>query len=304
MHTLSDTMKLLFKLGIGMIVITIMWLIFSTMYPNVTTRSFLSILDPHDTIVGTTTTTKAPSTKKKRTIDDDWLPAPVNIADILGRPPQVSSTTNVYVSPPPYNGSANVYKPSQQPFSGYTGMYTNSAQTQSSNYNYIEYTSNGTLVQKSDGTTARYDINTGQTIPTGNTSATNEIIQAPNNTKVIEPSTPTIDQIRELYIRNLSLYPKIKISKNFTFTGEAREVMFSKTGSFPLVIIDNLGKVGVIGTAQATDNWAVPGWVRFKATINVTLPKNVTCSLVFESSQIQVSTGKPLRFPYHVTCNG
>jgi hypothetical protein len=295
MDTLRTSMKLLFGLGAGMVFITFVWFIFVSMYPNVSTKSLLSFM----TSSSTKSTESVEKKKKVKTKSDDWLPAPVNVADLFRRSPAQGTTTNLYVAPPPYDGSSNTYKNtnSQQPFNGYSNIYANSGSQQSSNYSYIVYTSSGTQVQRSDGGKGAYDLNTGEYITAYKGTANEAQVKQ-------EPRALSTDEIRALYLRNLSIYNKIAISKGFTFTGEAREVMFNKSGSFPLVIIDNLGKVGVIGVAQATTDWAIPGWVRFKATINATLPKNVSCTLVFESAQTQASTGKPLRFPYNVICNG
>ena len=277
MDTIQNLIKVLLRLGIGMILITILWFIVTSIYPGITFRSMVRYFIPESKATTTTTGTK------KVAKSNDWLPAPGSFGGLLGKPATPSSTTNLYVAPAPYNGWSN-----------------QSSSTKSSNYSYITYTKGGTMVTKPDGTMTPYFTNENNVtnVPTQNNEQV-EVAQQSEEVRVLSS-----DEIRLLYVRNLSLYKNVAIGKDITFTGEAREVMFGKDGKFPLVIIDNKGGIGVIGYGMATANWAIPGWVRFNAIITAKLPKNVSCTLVFESATIQPSTQKPLRFPYHVMCNG
>lgn len=273
MNTTRELLGLIIRLGIALAFVTLIWFILTLIFPEL---SFKSMFAPVFSTNASTTV------KTKKSVD--WLPAPRNYFNNLNG---TASTTapQVYVPGKPYDGSSNVYvNPNMnQPSSG----------GHSSQYNYLVYTNSGAMIQKSDGSLTPYFAST-TAAPTVDIPTTN----------VAQPVVVTVQDgdIRRLYLRSLTIYERGRISKNYKFTGEAREVMFDKNGKFPLVVIDSRGKIGVIGFAEASGNWAIPGWVRFEGTIQATLPKNVPCTLVFESGTIQPSTGKPLRFPLSVTC--
>lgn len=107
---------------------------------------------------------------------------------------------------------------------------------------------------------------------------------------------------RELYLRNLSLPSYGFIYSGMTIIGEAKESMFNG-GRFPIILIDNDGKSGIIGYAEATSNWAIPGWVRFEAKITSRLPRNTACTLLFRSADAQMVMKKNIEVFYPVQCN-
>jgi hypothetical protein len=116
---------------------------------------------------------------------------------------------------------------------------------------YVLYTATGTQIVRNDGT-----------VFSGNTSA---------------------HTARSAYVRNLSFYDGGAISYGSTYTGEARESMF-RNGTFPIVIVDNQGRVITSTHAINTGSWAAPGWIRFQFAVPVRLPQ-IPCGLVFLSAQ-------------------
>jgi hypothetical protein len=249
--------------------ITLLWFIFSLIFPPASIKSIARSL------YGNSTTTKVKVVTNDS--ETDWLPAPKNYRGLFGTSSSPTVTTNLYVAPKPYDGSAHTYY----------GTVANGGTTTGQNYSqysYVIYTSSGGMVQKNDGTMVPFSSST-----TAGGASVN-VVEKPDG------------DLRRLYVRNLSIYEKGTLYKNLAFTGEARESMFDKSGKFRLVIIDNKGAIGVIGMAQASSDWAIHGWVRFSAVVQATLPKNVPCTLVLESGSIQPSTQKPLRFPFAMIC--
>lgn len=113
-------------------------------------------------------------------------------------------------------------------------------------------------------------------------------------------STERGDQ-RELYLRNLSLPSYGYIYSGMTIIGEAKDSMFAG-GRFPIILVDNAGRSGVIAYAQATTNWAIPGWVRFEAKVTSRLPTRMPCTLIFRSESVQPIMKKPIQIYYPVQC--
>jgi hypothetical protein len=266
MDTTKELIGLFIRLGISLAFITLVWFMISLVFPDLSiTRVFKSI------------TTTSTSTAR---VSVDWLPAPKNYGGLFGHAKTPTVDTNVYVPNAPYDGSANALPG--------TASSSNTSQSR-----YVVYTANGMMIQNADGTLTPYDDGVTTT-----TIATTTVI---GTTTVPKPVPPNGD-LRPLYLRNLSIFTKSAVYKNLTFTGEAREMMFDKSGKFPLIIIDNKGKGGVIGTAEATASWTVPGWIRFTAVVHAVLPKDVPCTLILQSATVQATTQMPLRFPYAVTC--
>lgn len=146
-----------------------------------------------------------------------------------------------------------------------------------------------------------YSVNTAYYV---DTNGNNKIINTGNNsTQVVVPDLKTNNQYsqKSLYIRNLSIYEGGHIYTGISFTGEARSTMF-QNGKFPIVIIDNTGKVASVATAEATSNWATAGWTRFQTKINTVLPNKVSCTMVFQSANNTSST-QPVRVAIPILCN-
>lgn len=90
---------------------------------------------------------------------------------------------------------------------------------------------------------------------------------------------------RSAYLRNLSFFDGGLISYGSTYIGEAKGTMF-QNGTFPVIIVDNEGRVLASTPAINTGSWATPGWVRFQFTIPTKLP-SAPCALIFLSAQEQ-----------------
>lgn len=109
--------------------------------------------------------------------------------------------------------------------------------------------------------------------------------------------TTTAYAQKSLYVRNLSIYNGGSISYGMTFVGEARETMF-KNGIFPILVLDEKGRILATTEAINTGTWSIPGWARFQATIRNQLPKNTPCTLLFLSGNQQ-----SVRIGMNVRCN-
>jgi hypothetical protein len=108
---------------------------------------------------------------------------------------------------------------------------------------------------------------------------------------------------RSLNIRNLSIYEGGAVYTGLSFIGEARSSMF-RDGKFPIVVIDQSGKVIGISAAIAQSTWSVPGWVRFETRITYPLPNKVPCTMIFEENLTQAERSRaPLRVPLPIRCN-
>ncbi len=174
------------------------------------------------------------------------------------------------------NEYTNVYVP--PPAFNQYGL--NNDQYQFSTYSYVTYTSTGTAVI--NGSSARQGENS----------------QAPVQSKT------TLSSNRVLSIRNLSIYEGGHVYTGLAFVGEAKASMF-RDGKFPIVVVDQAGKVVGVSAAIATTNWTVPGWVRFETKITYPLPVNVPCTMIFEEAltQQERNTRQPLRVPIQERCN-
>jgi hypothetical protein len=180
---------------------------------------------------------------------------------------QKTNTTGTY---------GNVYV-SAPPYSGY-GLNLN--QYQYTTYNYVTYTSKGLATTTLDG---------------------KEVISAPPKQTTTQPG---ITGSRSLTVRNLSIYEGGHVYTGLTFVGEARSTMF-RDGKFPIVVVDQSGRMIGVSAAVATTDWAVPGWTRFQTKILYTLPQNVPCTMIFEEAltQAERNARTPLRVPIQVKCN-
>lgn len=100
-----------------------------------------------------------------------------------------------------------------------------------------------------------------------------------------------------LLVRNLSIFEGGHIYTGITFSGEAKENMFVN-GKFPILIIDNNGRIAGVSYAEQINMWATPGWARFQVKIQSVLPNKVPCRMIFQSaSQQQIKSSIP------ITCN-
>lgn len=106
---------------------------------------------------------------------------------------------------------------------------------------------------------------------------------------------------RSLYVRNLSIYEGGHIYTGISFVGEAREIMF-QDGRFPIIIADSVGRPVAIAYAEATTNWAIPGWVRFRTTISSVLPNRAPCTMIFQSARMYAGS-IPVRVAIPILCN-
>lgn len=128
-----------------------------------------------------------------------------------------------------------------------------------------------------------------------------EITRYGQNTQTISSSNPSGYEPRSLYIRNLSIYQGGSIYTGISFLGEARADMFNN-GRFPIIIVDNNGRVATVATAVATNEWSVPGWVRFRVKIDGVMPIKTPCTMVFQSGNASL-TVQPVRVAMPITCN-
>lgn len=86
------------------------------------------------------------------------------------------------------------------------------------------------------------------------------------------------------YVRNLSIFTGGHIYTGLTFTGEAKNTMF-KNGAFQVLVVDRFGRILSIDNVTTSNNWAMPGWVRFYGKLTGTFPVNSPCSLIFRPAQ-------------------
>jgi hypothetical protein len=136
-----------------------------------------------------------------------------------------------------------------------------------------------------------YDTDGRQTIQTNNPTTTVAVEQYGSN-------IPTVQKSR--YLRNLSIYDGQSIHTGSTFFGEAKDTFFSN-GRFPVIILNPNGQVVAINYAEATTNWAIPGWVRFQVKINSVLPRAVPCTMIFQSANHIASQQVKVAMP--IVCN-
>lgn len=220
-----------------------------------------------------------PAVLGKGSTSTDILPSPRQYAGLFSKKNEPGVNTNVFTPGPAFNG----YDLSNSQYSYSTYSYSNASGNVSTTNNTITSTTN----------TASQQGGVQNTIPT-NTQA---VAQKPAT-----PKNPSLD--RNLYIRNLSIYEGGHVYTNLFFVGEARSTMF-REGRFPIVLVDQFGKVIGVSAAVAQSNWAVPGWVRFETKIPYSLPNKAPCTMVFEEAltQAERATRQPARVPIRVQCN-
>lgn len=203
----------------------------------------------------------------------------------------------------------------------YTGKIAGSdISTANSNNNYSYNTYSNSRGQPIMDKTGSYVI--GYTNPTSDTNVNNNqnsgrqpiydstgsyIIGYSDATIKNSPRTVTQEEsnvARSQTIRNLSIYAGGHVYTGLSFFGEARSSMF-RDGKFPIVVVDQTGRVVGVSLAVATTNWAVPGWVRFETKIMYSLPSNVPCTMIFEGALTAQERGtiQPLQVPIAVRCN-
>ena len=132
------------------------------------------------------------------------------------------------------------------------------------------------------------------------------VIGASKETSVHSTTTTNktaVSSSRKLSIRNLSIYEGGHVYTGLSFVGEARSEFF-REGKFPIVVVDQTGRVVGVTVGEAQANWSVPGWVRFQAKVIHTLPSSSPCTMVFEEALTQSERGRqPLRVPLPIRCN-
>lgn len=200
---------------------------------------------------------------------DGWLPSPRSSQGLLRKQKTPNQYDNLYVAGPAYDGSANAYN-------GNIG---------GAQVDYIIYTSTGSQIISGKRNSV---FNNQQQVMDAQVSATTTNGYAQKN----------------LFIRNISIYENGHVYTGLSFVGEARETMF-KDGKFPVVIADQNGRAVSVSYAEATTNWAIPGWVKFRVTINNVLPNKTRCTMVFESATRTYSNqqSQPIRVAIPVLCN-
>lgn len=201
------------------------------------------------------------------TESSSWLPSPRNYQGLFGK----AETPNEY---------SNVYVPGQM-FNGYTNAYRGNEG--GANVDFVTYTSTGTQIIR------------------GNQSAVfnnqEQFSQSQTNTQIQNGNVQN-----NLFVRNISIYQGGHVYTGLSFVGEARESMFLN-GKFPIVIVDQGGKIVSVSYAMATTNWTIPGWVKFQVKIVGSLPNKTPCTMVFEQARIQNSQVVPVRVRLPVVCN-
>ncbi|MFA5131912.1 MAG: hypothetical protein WC444_01140 [Candidatus Paceibacterota bacterium] len=201
--------------------------------------------------------------------ENSWLPAPGSWGPLLGKQKVPSEYDNIYVPGPPYNGYSDVYN----------NPYGSGAQV-----DFITYTTTGVQITR-NGQDITRDVSQG-----GQTGTSQGGVDRNGYAS------------KELYIRNLSIYQGGSIYTGISFVGEARNVMFSN-GKFPIIIVDNMGRVATVAIAEATSNWSVPGWARFQVKINGVMPVKTACTMVFQSGVPENYNQTPLRVAIPIVCN-
>ncbi|MBP6948575.1 MAG: hypothetical protein KBC41_00870 [Candidatus Pacebacteria bacterium] len=198
---------------------------------------------------------------------------------ILGRPATALDKEGWLPSPRNFNGLFGKVKAPSSQDNVYDGtLYIYKSDTQYEHNNTVEYISYS------------YPSYANQGIKKA-TSTNVSSVQNTNNAP------------KSLYIRNLSLYQNGRIYQGISFTGEAKNIMFLQ-GKFPVVIVDQAtGRVISVSFAEATTDWAIPGWVRFKVTINNVGANKIPCTMVFEQARVQNSQAVPSRVAVPFICN-
>lgn len=214
------------------------------------------------------------------TTDQGWLPSPRRFPSLLGKKVATpDENTNLFVAPPAFNG-----------YNTMNGT-ANGGDYKYANYIYVSYDANGRVILTPEN----------EITPQNARNTSNNAI---NNTRGTIPSSPSTTTDRNLLIRNLSIYDGGHIYTGLSFIGEARSSMF-KNGRFPIIVVDQNGRLVGISAAVATTDWAVPGWTRFETRIDYVLPNNIPCALVFEEAltQNERAVRQPLRTHIPVRCN-
>jgi hypothetical protein len=204
-------------------------------------------------------------TSTSTSASEGWLPSPRAYSGLLQRKAVEPGVTTNLYVAPP-------------PFNGYDlGVTGNNPAA----YGYIAYATSPTTISSSSASSG--NGRSGQ-LPTASSNA------LVNN--------------RVLSVRNLSIYEGGHVYTGLAFIGEAKSTMF-KDGKFPIVVVDQAGKVVGISAALAMTTWTVPGWVRFETKIIYPLPRDVPCTMVFEEAltQGERATRQPLRVPLPIRCN-
>lgn len=268
MDIIKHSLEVIFKLAFGILLFVFVWWVITLLFPALTITAL------RESLAGNTST----STVKSK--NNDILPDPRTYKGLFSSIKTPGENSNVYEPGPAYAGYGKAY-------SAYS----------SSQASFVTYTASGTTVTNGDGSVISYkeysDRNPG-TLGTKSVAASSGSPAGGYSKK-------------ELYIRNLSIYEGGHIYTGISFVGEARSTMFIN-GKFPIIIADMAGRVVAVTYAEATTNWATPGWVRFQTRINSVLPNKVRCLAVFEQARSNSQypyndVGEPVRVAVPVLCN-
>ena len=196
-----------------------------------------------------------------------WLPAPGSFKGLLA---------NIHGQPSVGYGSV------------FNGFDNGSGDSQ---YRYVDYQ------EESQATVNAYV----QSSVSGNSGQNTEIGSQKQNTNINIGNTFAQ---KSMYLRSLSLYEGGHIYTGLSFTGEARNLMFVN-GKFPIIIAEqSTGRVLAVATAEATSNWATPGWVRFQTKVSSLNSSTArSCLMIFEQARSQGSQIQPVRVAIPIQCN-
>lgn len=210
------------------------------------------------------------------TTSQDWLPSPRAFTGFLSKRQAQTAHSNVYVPGPAFDGY----------------NLNNSSYSYSEPVSYVTYDSSGTVVTK-------------DAVKTPTQTITNAKQQA-TSTQGVPPSSSMQQAAltnKNLFIRNLSIFEGGHLYTGLSFVGEARSTMF-KGGRFPIIVVDQMGRVVGVSAAVATTDWTVAGWTRFETKLQYPLPTNTPCTMVFEEALLPAEkTRLPLHFPVAMRCN-
>lgn len=253
------------KIAFAFFFAALIWWLVSLLFPSLSLRSLMISV----------------KMRNSSTTTEGWLPSPRKYSGLLGkRAAQPDENTNLYVSGEPYTSDTQ--------FNGYN---LSNDQYQYTKYNYVTYTSSG--MRTVNGSTGE-EVTQG--MPEAGTHATSSVLP-------VQPAS-ALTSNRSLTVRNLSIYEGGHVYTGLSFIGEARNSMF-RDGKFPILMIDQAGRVIGVSAARATTDWTVPGWTRFETKIIYALPVNTPCTMIFEEALTEVErrVRQPLRVPIQMRCN-
>lgn len=265
MDTIKYLLQFLFKFAIVMFFAAIVWFAAVKFNPGFSLRSlFYVFTSPNASLPKNSAT----STMVAST---GWLPAPGSFKGLF------------HAQPAPTGDATNV---------GYGTTfhgYDNTAD--GGQFDYVTYRQQGIEMAQGKSTSGQYQSNTQNQTNTQPSAAVQQNI------------APSFAQ-KSAYLRSLSIYEGGHVYTGLSFTGEARNALFSN-GRFPVIIVEqSTGRALAISFAEATTNWSTPGWVRFQVKMNTVSQSNAgACLMIFEQGRPQGSQLQPIRVAIPVQCN-